>query len=837
LCSAGKRLKSAAKVKLKMPEPRRTSDFLNRPVRRTDRVSFRLLALFFLVFVMSAAFNAVIVWFALDSLNKVRDEYRRTEEQATQTTLELNQAAEKIVRNEVKRLLELYAKQASFHFHVKDAPLPPPGTARAQADQAAREAADAELGDLFRTATLGPESNVLVFDPDAQTVLIHKVLEPGTRIEHVSKELVQLLETGSFMRQIREQRNSGTPGLANRTLTDSEVFREERSDGTRKLTVGRLWVITSIPGTSYAIAGSTTLESATRDLMATAAPVLEKIRTDFARTERQSEQITKTIVTVLVVLGALSLIIFLTLYSLVDRQIISPIQTLTATAERIRRGNYEVRAPLTGAGEFRDLAFSINNMLDRIVGLIESEEDKKHLHASIERLTELVSLAARGDLTPRGEPEAGQLATVTDAINIMLESIGRLVVEVRAAGGKVTRSAGHLRGAVFRLNEGAAMQSAKINSSVKEVESVAVWIRQATEQAGQAQTLSEQTASNANIGARSVRDSLRGMHRIRMNVQAASKKIKSLGDKSLEINAIVELINDIAVQTNGLALNASIEASRAGEAGRGFAVVAEEVRKLAERVSLATRDISAFIQGIQDDTGQSVQAMDEVTGEVEEGVKLAEKAGSALNEIADVADATQQQVRAIFQSASEQSEAIELLVALQSDILQITKGTEHAAHDMQATVDELVSLSQNLAEAIRRFKVQEAPVPQPLDDIEARKKELLASLSYFSELSERASDRAVDLKADLDFAMGQLAGVAERARTRLEELRSGDEDTGAALSVQYGPGSTSPGFLPIGPQTSPGGLVDDFVPTNATREESTTNPALSTGTFSGNLKA
>ncbi len=235
---------------------------------------------------------------------------------------------------------------------------------------------------------------------------------------------------------------------------------------------------------------------------------------------------------------------------------LKPIMSLTQTAQQIRDGEYDARCHIHSKDELQLLAQTINEMLNRIVGLIQSEEDKLRLQRDIVRLLEIVSTASEGDLTARGEVTPDELGSVTDAFNHMLESIGRLVVQVRKSALDVDRGAEAILAASQQMAQDASAQT----SALEEI----------------------------------------------------SIKLRELGERSTEINQIVERIDEIAAQTNMLALNAAIEASRAGERGKGFAVVADEVRKLAERSSSLTKDIGAFMETIQDATEDALHSMDSV---------------------------------------------------------------------------------------------------------------------------------------------------------------------------------------------------------------------------------
>jgi twitching motility protein PilJ len=195
-------------------------------------------------------------------------------------------------------------------------------------------------------------------------------------------------------------------------------------------------------------------------------------------------------------------------------------------------------------------------------------------------------------------------------------------------------------------------------------------------------------------------------------VQTTGKKIKGLGERSLEIGAIIEVINEIATQTNLLALNAAIEAARAGEQGRGFAVVADEVRKLAERAGRATKDITSLIKGIQVETSEAVTVMEEGTREVEEGTKLADQAGAALREIEQIVKQTSMLVTDITKAAADQVKVSEGVASSMDSISKLTQETSDGVRGTVDTLSRLAELSRRLTDAIGRFKLgQEQEVP------------------------------------------------------------------------------------------------------------------------------
>ncbi len=296
-----------------------------------------------------------------------------------------------------------------------------------------------------------------------------------------------------------------------------------------------------------------------------------------------------------------------------------PVRHLTDTAIRIRDGAYDARCHVNTRDELQLLGNAINEMLNRIVGLIQSEEDKRRIQHGIFRLLEIVSSASDGDLTARGEVSPDELGSVTDAFNHMLESIGGLVVQTRRAALDVNRSAEAILDAARKMAEDAAAQAHALD--------------------------------------------------------VVSKKIKALGDRSLEINQIVELIDEIASQTNMLALNAAIEASRAGEQGKGFAVVADEVRKLAERSSSATKDIGAFIEMIQDATNDTVEAMERIR--------------KVTHQTADGAQLTTNSAEEMVSASAALDEAIARFKVQSADTANMSRTLEHRQMELERAVEAL----------------------------------------------------------------------------------------------------------------------------------------------------
>jgi twitching motility protein PilJ len=206
------------------------------------------------------------------------------------------------------------------------------------------------------------------------------------------------------------------------------------------------------------------------------------------------------------------------------------------------------------------------------------------------------------------------------------------------------------------------------------------------------------------------------MNAIRENIQETSKRIKRLGESSQEIGNIVELINDIAEQTNILALNASIQASMAGEAGRGFAVVADEVQRLAERAANSTRQIEVLVRTIQADTNEAVVSMERTTTDVVGGALLAENAGAALEEIESVSNQIASLVQNISASSRQQAGVSQSISRNMQVLREISSQTAESTTATSASIGKLAELAAQLRLSVAGFRLPEGSVPTTSGD-------------------------------------------------------------------------------------------------------------------------
>jgi len=326
--------------------------------------------------------------------------------------------------------------------------------------------------------------------------------------------------------------------------------------------------------------------------------------------------------------------------------------------------------------------------------------------AILQLLDEMGDLAD-GDLTVTATVTEDITGAIADSINYAIEALRNLVTTINDTSEKVSSATQESRATAMHLAEASELQAQQITQATGAIKEMAQAIDGMASDAKESAEVAQRSVEIAGKGGETVRSTIQGMDTIREQIQETAKRIKRLGESSQEIGDIVELIDDIADQTNILALNAAMQAAMAGEAGRGFAVVADEVQRLAERSSNATKQIEALVKTIQADTNEAVTSMEASTAGVVKGAKLAEDAGEALMEIENVSNYIAELTRKIAESAKAQSAEAGKTDDSMSVIQEITNQTADGTHQTAASVGALAELAGELQRSVAGFRLPE----------------------------------------------------------------------------------------------------------------------------------
>ncbi len=332
----------------------------------------------------------------------------------------------------------------------------------------------------------------------------------------------------------------------------------------------------------------------------------------------------------------------------------------------------------------------------------QSEQNEKNQQAILRLLDELGSLAD-GDLTVEATVTEDITGAIADSINYAIEKLRELVATIDETAVMVDSAAKQTEGTAVDLARAAEKQTREISAATESIVSMARSIAEVSGNAERSSDVARYSVDIAHKGGDAVRRTIEGMNTIRETIQETSKRIKRLGESSQEIGNIIELINDIAEQTSILALNASIQASMAGEAGRGFAVVADEVQRLAERSTNATKQIEVLVRTIQSDTNEAVISMERSTTDVVGGALLAENAGAALDEIEKVSNQIASLVQNISESARKQAGSAADVTRRTTKLKEISDQTGKAATATAESIAKLSELASQLRQTVAGF--------------------------------------------------------------------------------------------------------------------------------------
>jgi twitching motility protein PilJ len=332
----------------------------------------------------------------------------------------------------------------------------------------------------------------------------------------------------------------------------------------------------------------------------------------------------------------------------------------------------------------------------------QTEQNERNQQAILRLLDELSSLAD-GDLTVQATVTEDITGAIADSINYAIEALRDLVTTIKDSSILVDAASKQTEGTAKQLLRAGEAQAKQAAAASESMARMAMSIEEVSGNAERCSDVARHSVEVAHKGGEAVRRTIAGMNTIRETIQDTSKRIKRLGESSQEIGNIVELIEEIAEQTNILALNASIEASRAGEASRGFAVVADEVQKLAERSTSATKKIEVLVSTIQSDTNEAVVSMERSTTDVVGGALLAENAGAALDEIEQVSHQIASLVQNISGSSKEQSSVAGAITKNMHVLREISGKTTESMTATTTAISKMAELASQLRRSVSGF--------------------------------------------------------------------------------------------------------------------------------------
>ncbi|MBU0475610.1 MAG: Cache 3/Cache 2 fusion domain-containing protein [Bacteroidetes bacterium] len=409
------------------------------------------------------------------------------------------------------------------------------------------------------------------------------------------------------------------------------------------------------------------------------------------------------------------------------RLIVKPILEFNRSAEMISGGNYDINLQVKSNDEVGHLANGLNTMAQNIKENIaqvdkksveaeiaraeadklatESKNNADYLRNSIHNILQCMTLFSKGDLTIKididNKDVIGELA---NGINETVKNIHRAILGVNDAVQATASSSAEISSSTEEMAAGASMQVEQTRGVVASINEITSSIEETANNANVASNLAQESSSQAKIGVQKVQKSQDGMKKIVESTQSTGAIISSLTNKTNQIDIIAQVIDEIADQTNLLALNAAIEAARAGEQGRGFAVVADEVRKLAERTTKATKEIAETIKSIQIEAKEANGSMANASQVVEDGLKLTNEVESVLNNILKSSEKVFVEISKVANASKQQTILASEVSSNVENIKNVTNETTVVISQVAEAAEDLNRLTENLSMLVGNFK-------------------------------------------------------------------------------------------------------------------------------------